>query len=132
MVTGSGSPLPVVLLPAMPLKAYWHLLPEGDRDAWPDFQRKAAAGTIAHCYKQGRDWWINLLAHAQHGLNSPDAPGTQGGEPTANGNTEESDGTPSQAREGHRERDPARKPVVRKGARGRTGPDGDRPVRHRR
>lgn len=112
---------PSVFLPAMPLRSYWASLPKEDRIKYETLEELARDGKLLGAYKQGRTWFINLLAHAQMGIESE----SRGKIEEAEDETE----TPTSQGDGHG--DPPGEHVVRppKKRRPRRSDGG---VRHRR
>jgi hypothetical protein len=116
---------PVILITAMPLECYWAYLPEGNRPSLESLRELARDRKLIGTYKQGREWWINLLAHGQMGLESgPKAEVEDRPEVIANEEIEIEEST-GKAEEGNRRRVPKREHVVRSNPKGRRiDPDG--------
>jgi len=60
----------ILMVPAMPLRTYAGWLQQVAPEEAPKYEhleRLAQEGKLAGAYKQGREWWINLLRHGQLG-----------------------------------------------------------------
>lgn len=67
------SHFPVTILTALPLRTYADYLQTiapGSVVDYAELEKLAKEGKLDGAYKQGRRWWINLLAHAQLGIES--------------------------------------------------------------
>ncbi len=107
----------------MPLRSYHACLPLEGRIEYETLEQLAREGKLAGTYKQGRNWWINLLAHMQLGL-----------ETTRNDQDEiEEDGCEApEKREGQRQHRDPRAKVLREDTKQRGGRTLQRPIRNAR
>lgn len=101
---------PMTFLPVMPLKSFHASLPKEGRIDYDTLEQLAREGKLAGTYKQGRNWWLNLLAHMGFGM-------------TTNNNDEDhnEEKETAQAREGLGKCDPEGKALLRENPRKRRG-----------